>query len=92
MAAPMPDVAMKELIEQGKAHALADFTGAPVHYADRWWRSEEGQWYALDVAGSNLVDAQAERWRAAHTIDLPTLHSEPNPMPNAAPHQAVGES
>ncbi|MGW2421398.1 hypothetical protein ACWC0C_19490 [Streptomyces sp. NPDC001709] len=92
MAAPIPDVAMQELIEKGKANALADFTGAPIRYADRWWRTDEGQWYALDEAGSALVDAQAERWRAAHATVVPPIHSGPDPAPNTTADQAAGES
>ncbi|MFJ8785839.1 hypothetical protein [Streptomyces sp. NPDC102476] len=92
MAAPIPDVAMQELIEKGKASVLADFTGAPIRYADRWWRTDDGQWYALDEAGSALVDSQADRWRAAHATVVPPIHSGPDPAPNATADQAAGES
>jgi len=92
VAAPIPDVAMQELLEKDRAHALADFTGAPVRYADRWWRPDEGQWYALDEAGSALIDAQADRWRAAHATAVPPIHSEPSPAQNAASDHAAGAS
>ncbi|MGX5185723.1 hypothetical protein ACWKT5_23595 [Streptomyces avermitilis] len=92
VAAPIPDVAMQELIEKGKASVLADFTGAPIRYADRWWRTDDGQWYALDEAGSALVDSQADRWRAAHATVVPPIHSGPDPAPNATADQAAGES
>ncbi|MFF5019514.1 hypothetical protein [Streptomyces sp. NPDC001165] len=83
---------MQELIEKGKAQVLAGFTGAPIRYADRWWRPDEGQWYALDEAGSALVDAHADRWRAAHAAVVPTTHSEPSPTPNATTDRAAEES
>ncbi|MET9777686.1 hypothetical protein ABZ023_26085 [Streptomyces sp. NPDC006367] len=92
VAAPIPDVAMRELTAKGKAHVLADFTGAPIRYASRWWRPDEGQWYALDEAGSALIDAQADRWRAAHAAGVPATHSEPNPTSNVTTDQAAGES
>lgn len=87
VAAPIPDAALQELIATGKARALADFTGAPVRYVDRWWRSDEGQWYALDEAGSSLVDAHAERWSAAHATAVPTIHSTPRADPKTAKDQ-----
>lgn len=92
VAASIPDAAMQDLIEKGKAHVLANFTGAPIRYADRWWRFDEGQWYALDEAGSLLIDAQAGRWRAAHAAGLPAPHSEPSPTSDVNADQGAGDA
>lgn len=93
VAAPIPDAALQELVAKGKAKPLADFTWAPVRYADRWWRTDDGQWYALDEAGSALVDAQAERWRAAHAVPIPAdQRSTLSPAPEAAEDEGAEET
>lgn len=69
--APMPTAAMEQLLADGKAHALGQFEGSPVHYMDRWWRANELGWLALDEAASAQLDLHAERYRAATAATAP---------------------
>ncbi|MFF8431041.1 hypothetical protein ACF07Y_39090 [Streptomyces sp. NPDC016566] len=61
----MPTAAMEQLIADGKAEALGQFEGSPVHYMNRWWRPDGLGWVALDEAASAELDLHAERYRAA---------------------------
>ncbi|WP_225637431.1 hypothetical protein [Streptomyces solaniscabiei] len=65
LAAPMPRAAMDQLLADGKAQALGNFEGSPVHYLGRWWRAGDLVWVALDETASAQLDLQAERYRAA---------------------------
>ncbi|WP_327391360.1 hypothetical protein OG728_38425 (plasmid) [Streptomyces microflavus] len=65
LTAPMPTAAMEQLLADGKAHALGQFEDSPVRYMDRWWRTGESGWVALDEGSSAQLDVHAERYSAA---------------------------
>ncbi|WP_327411243.1 hypothetical protein OG458_41645 (plasmid) [Streptomyces sp. NBC_01281] len=71
LTAPMPDVAMEQLLADGKARKLGPFKDSPVHYMNRWWRPCELVWVALDEDATTELDRHAERYRAAISATAP---------------------